>query len=490
MEPQKDARPPTIVGRYEVFDALASGGMATVHIGRLIGPVGFSRTVAVKILHRHCATDPEFVAMFVDEARLAARIRHPNVVTTLDVVSTGEELVLVMEYIAGETLGRLLRGGVPIPPAIVSAVLADALDGLHAAHEAKDELGEPLRIVHRDVSPQNVIVGADGVTRVLDFGVAKATLRQQSTGDGQVKGKLPYMSPEQITRLNVDRRTDVFAAAVVLWEALTGGRLFHGDNPGAIVQRVLKSECPPPSTLVEGLGPDVDEVVLRGLSRSRDERYPTAGAFARDIERVLPPARRSEVAAWVHETAHDALETRARRVAEIERGSASQPRLVPDGEALTTPGGPAGASPLPVTIARDAEGTDATTTSDGPSPGARPRSRWTPALFATTGALLASVLTGLAMRATPREPVAPLARPAVPEPAPSDAPPIAKTALDSPPRPPPTALDPTAAAPTVSSIQPATRPPPRRATGRPTRGCDPPYTFNDAGVKRWKEACL
>jgi serine/threonine-protein kinase len=491
VDPSKDVRPPLVVGRYEVYDALASGGMATVHIGRLNGPVGFSRTVAVKILHRHYAADPEFVAMFVDEARLAARIRHPNVVSTLDVVSTGSELVLVMEYIAGETLGRLLRGGEAIPKAIVSAIVVDVLDGLHAAHEAKDELGEPLRIVHRDVSPQNVIVGADGVARVLDFGIAKATMRQQSTGEGQLKGKLPYMSPEQITRQNVDRRTDVFAAAVVLWEALTRRPLFHGDNPGAVVQRVLKAECAPPSTIAPGLGSDVDEVVLRGLCRTKDGRYPTAHAFARELERVLPPARRAEVAAWVHLTAHDALATRAGRVAEIERGSASQPRLVPVGEALTTPGGPGGGSPFPMTLPRDAEGTDATTTSDEPA-AARPRSRWAPALFAVAAALLASVATAVAMHPSLREPS--LAQPSAP---PRSLPEAASTPLataSSSSTPPSSesarASEPTVPAATTTSVAAGPHAPPRRATTRPPRGCDPPYTFNDAGVKRWKEACL
>jgi serine/threonine protein kinase len=193
-----------------MFGEIAAGGMATVHLGRLLGPVGFSRTVAIKRLHPQYAKDPDFVSMFLDEARVAARIQHPNVVPTLDVVSLEGELFLVMDYVAGESLGRLLRAlrdrGPRVPPRIVGSIMTNVLYGLHAAHEARSERGEPLGLIHRDVSPQNVLVGLDGVARVLDFGVAKAAGRVQTTGDGQVKGKLSYMPPEQIAGGEIDRR--------------------------------------------------------------------------------------------------------------------------------------------------------------------------------------------------------------------------------------------------------------------------------------------
>ena len=236
-----EGRPERVIGRYALYAEIAAGGMATVHLGRLIGAAGFTRLVAIKQLLKNYARDPEFVAMFVDEARLAARIRHPNVVPTLDVVATGGVLLLVLEYVQGESLSRLLHQSVlraDLPsPAIVGSILAGALHGLHAAHEAKNEKGELLELVHRDVSPQNLLVGVDGVTRVLDFGVAKAVGRLGVTRQGVIKGKLAYMAPEQIDGV-VTRRSDVFSAGVVLWEALAGRRLFSGDNEVSIAERV------------------------------------------------------------------------------------------------------------------------------------------------------------------------------------------------------------------------------------------------------------
>src|SRR5215472_1683440 len=231
---------PLVFGRYRLHGVIASGGMATVHYGRLLGPVGFARTVAIKRLHAQFAQDPEFVAMFVDEARLAARIHHPNVVQTLDVVMEGGELLLVMDYVPGESLAHCLRALIsvrtPIPADIVSAIGCAVLHGLHAAHEATGDTGQPLLIVHRDVSPQNVLVGADGVPRLIDFGVARAEGRVQLTREGQLKGKLAYMAPEQLRGTGeVDRRTDVYAAGVVLWETLTRERLFGGDNQGLVM---------------------------------------------------------------------------------------------------------------------------------------------------------------------------------------------------------------------------------------------------------------
>ncbi len=311
-----------VVGRYALYGELASGGMATVHIGRLLGPVGFARTVAIKRLHPQYAKDPEFVSMFLDEARLAARIQHPNVCATLDVVATQGELFLVMEYLQGETLSRMIRAvrnrGEVIDPSVAVAVLAQTLHGLHAAHEAKSERGEALNIVHRDISPQNVLVGRDGVTKVLDFGVAKAAGRFHTTREGNVKGKLPYMSPEQLRGQMVDRQTDVYAAAVCLWEALTGRKLFKGDNEGSVLEQVLFGAIDPPSRWAPSIPATLDALVMRGLERDKTKRFATAREFALSLERAVHPALASDVGDWIETVAGEVLHERAERIAEIE----------------------------------------------------------------------------------------------------------------------------------------------------------------------------
>jgi serine/threonine-protein kinase len=310
-----------VVGRYALHDEIASGGMATVHVGRLLGPVGFSRTVAIKRLHPQFAKEPDFVSMFLDEARVAARIRHPNVVGTLDVVALDGELFLVMEYVQGESLARLLRPlrerGIGVPVPVAASIIVGALEGLHAAHEATSENGEPLGIVHRDVSPQNILVGTDGVARVVDFGVAKAAGRVQTTRDGQLKGKLGYMAPEQITG-QATRATDVHAASVVLWEMLAARRLYHGDNDLQTYSNILAGNLTPPSHFAPGLPPELDRIVMRGLAANPHARFPTAREMARAIQRAVLVAPAADVGDWVERLAGTNLGARARKVAAIE----------------------------------------------------------------------------------------------------------------------------------------------------------------------------
>ncbi len=314
-----------IAGRYMLYGEIAAGGMATVHIGRQVGTAGFSRTVAIKRLLPEFARDPEFVAMMVDEARMVARIRHPNVVPTLDCVAAEGQLLLVMEYIQGESLGRLTKSAriraELAPPRIASAILSGALHGLHAAHEATDDHGMPLQIVHRDVSPQNILVGTDGVARVIDFGVAKASGRVQSTREGKVKGKFAYMAPEQLGSAGVTRQTDVYAAAVVLWETLTGTRLFEGETEAVVLGKVLQGNVALPSRTAPGISPALDAVVMRGLAHDLTTRFASAREMAVALEAACPPATASEVGAWVEKTGGPALTRRAKGVAEIERAS-------------------------------------------------------------------------------------------------------------------------------------------------------------------------
>ncbi|WP_437900505.1 serine/threonine-protein kinase [Sorangium sp. So ce124] len=312
--------------RYTLHGVIASGGMASVHFGRLVGAHGFARTVAIKRLHPQFARDPEFSSMLLDEARLAVRIRHPNVVTTLDSVQADDELFVVMEYIAGESLSSLLREagrrGAQVPQPIGSAIIAGALAGLHAAHEATDEEGAALQIVHRDVSPQNILVGEDGIARVLDFGIARAAVRSQVSRVGQLKGKLSYMAPEQLRGAPLTRRADIYAASVVLWEVLTGRRLFTGECDAEIFGRILEGVVQPPSAYGD-VPKALDEVVLRGLDRDPSRRYATALEMAAALEEALPPASPRAVGAWVEATAGTLLEARAKSLAAIETSQRS-----------------------------------------------------------------------------------------------------------------------------------------------------------------------
>lgn len=276
--------------RFELVAELASGGMATVYLARLSGVAGFQRLVAIKRLHPHLAKEPDFIEMFLDEARLAARIHHPNVVPIQEVGESKSGYYLVMDYVEGDTLARLLaraaQTNTQIPWGVTIRILLDTLAGLHAAHELTDDLGQPLAIVHRDVSPQNILVGSDGIARITDFGVARAASRLSTTRSGQLKGKLAYMAPEQARGGPIDRRADIFSCGIVLWEALALKRLFKGDGEAATLNRVLYDPIAPPSTHRSDIPAALEAVCMKALRREVDERFATAEELADELERV------------------------------------------------------------------------------------------------------------------------------------------------------------------------------------------------------------
>ena len=282
------------LGRYELIKEIGAGGMAHVHLARVVGEGGFERLVAVKVMYEQMARDRDFVAMFLDEARLAAKIRHPNVVGTIDVQRTDDGIFLVMDYVDGLSLGKLLRllrrAGEPMPLGVALRIVIDALNGLSAAHQLKDRDGQPLKLIHRDVSPQNVLIGSDGVSRLTDFGVARAEARLSSTAGGQIKGKVPYMSPEQIASDDFDQRSDLFAAGVVLWEALVGKRLFKADNQLALMHRVLEGDIAPPSSLRDDIPAAIDALCIKALARDPNRRHQSATAFVDAIEEAAAEA--------------------------------------------------------------------------------------------------------------------------------------------------------------------------------------------------------
>jgi eukaryotic-like serine/threonine-protein kinase len=474
-----------IIGRYALYDEIAAGGMASVHLGRLLGPVGFSRTVAIKRLHPQFAKDPEFVSMFVDEARVAARIRHPNVVPTLDVVKTEDELFLVMEYVQGESLARLLRWGrqsgrsMAVPTVV--PVMAGVLHGLHAAHMAKGERGERLGIVHRDVSPQNVLVGTDGISRVFDFGIAKARGRLQTTRDGQLKGKLAYMAPEQLSGGDVGPRTDVYAAAVVLWEALANERLFDGDNEAMLLTRVLEGAKEPPSAYNPEVPPELDAIVMRGLSEWPSDRFDSARAMARELERSIECATPSEIGEWVEELATETLERRAGRVAEIE--SQSEVRaFAPD---VSPSSAPFSAAPFSAATANPhtlGDGTLPSISVVGRRRDQRSKS-WVMGLLAL---LLGGTLAVLFLRTpgTPAEPPPAPAPAAPPAPATSAAPTVAPPAAS-------TAVPSATASARAAGPRPRPPPAPPAAPVAPVapKKCEWKKVYDADGNHTYKEVC-
>ncbi len=281
--------------RYETLFRLASGGMATVFVGTVRGAFGFRQLVAIKKPHAHLVADPAFRQALLREARLASLIHHANVVDVRDVEATDKEVSLVMDYVEGASLSELLKaygGGDdegkverPLPAGVAVRIVLDACAGLHAAHEQTDERGRPLRLVHRDISPQNLLVGVDGLTRVADFGVAKFKRKaESSTVAGVLKGKLAYMAPEYVKGEGIDRRFDVFAMGVVLWEALTGQRLFRGTHAADTLDKLLSHEVPSVSTFVPGLGTAFDAIVGTALAKNPDQRFDNASAMAAALE--------------------------------------------------------------------------------------------------------------------------------------------------------------------------------------------------------------
>ena len=308
---------PVRIGRYELHDEIALGGMAAVHLGRFYGSAGFSRIVAIKRLHRHHAKDPDYVEMFLDEANLAARVRHANVVTISDVVATDEELFLVMDYIPGMTVAQLCRAlgnDEPLPAAIAMRIAGDALQGLHAVHTATDDEGQPLDIVHRDVSPENLLVGVDGVTRVIDFGVAKGRGRVHRTRTGVMKGKLAYVSPEQILGEQLDCRTDLYSMGVTIWRMFAGALPVDGDADVALMHRKVTGELPRLSSRAT-VAAGFDAAVARATMRHREERFESAIAMHTALLADGPaPASTHAVAQWVATIAGGELGKRADRV--------------------------------------------------------------------------------------------------------------------------------------------------------------------------------
>lgn len=317
-------------GRYELLVRHAAGGMATVWVARVRGRYGFERIVAVKTILPQLADEPRFRAMFLDEARIASRIRHPNVAHLDDVGEADGVPFMVLEWIEGDPLSRIsdqaARTGTSIPLPVLLRIAADACLGLHAAHELRDPSGQLLNVVHRDVSHQNLLVTTGGVTKIIDFGVAKAVDRLvEDTRTGLVKGKLEYAAPEYLQKRIVERRGDVWAIGVVLYRELAGRFPFEAESDYALLHAITAGKPPPP--LPPDVPPAVTEVVMRALEHDLARRWPTAADMARALEAALPEkASSTDVAAWANELLAARIEVRRRHLADaLARFEASAP---------------------------------------------------------------------------------------------------------------------------------------------------------------------
>ncbi len=382
--------------------------MAKVYLGRALGVGGFERLVAIKVMHPHLSAEPEFVSMFLDEARLAARIRHPNVVATQDVVQGPEGVLIVMDYVDGPPLSTVLRAvvqaGEQFPIDVVLRIFLDMLAGLHAAHELTGTDGNTLGLVHRDVSPQNVLIGKDGISRLTDFGVAHASARLTTSDGGRLKGKLAYIAPEQTKDGTVDWRADVYSAGVVLWEMLTGRRLFRAENDGGTLRKIMAGEVQPPREIDPTIPEPVEAACLRALAIDRDQRFASAAALgealeegARSLGITIATAR--TVAAFVTAIGAEELEEESRaRLASLPPAPGAEP-------APSLPPAPA----LPRELDSGAQpSTIAGSAVTHPPPGRRSK----PVLLVVAAVVAVVVIVGLLLRSPASAPPTVAAAPA------------------------------------------------------------------------------
>ncbi|HEU0035512.1 MAG TPA: protein kinase [Kofleriaceae bacterium] len=324
-----------MLGRYELVATIGEGGMARVILARQRGPAGFEKVVVIKVIHPRMSDDRSAIGMLLDEARVAAQISHQHVVQTYELGEVEGTFYIVMEYLAGESLHRVLKTaaiGPALDPRMAARIIASAADGLHAAHEQCDLYGRNLGVVHRDVSPGNIVVLYNGGVKVVDFGIAKTQDRvSNTTQHGQLKGKYAYMSPEQIRNEPLDRRSDVFSLGVVLWEALALRRLFHAETiPGTLMQ-ILSTERVPPSMYRPEIPQALDAITLKALAPDPRDRFQTAAEMKRALEDAIWESRcdSSDIHAWMTAVFGDRIRKRQALLTSATRESIPRQDLEP-----------------------------------------------------------------------------------------------------------------------------------------------------------------
>ena len=369
---------PDRFGQYEILERIASGGMAELYKAKRTGVEGFQKIVAIKKILPHLADDEEFVTMFADEAKLAAQLNHPNIIHIYDLgkIQAGGYFI-AMEYVDGRDLRAIQQAGremgVPLPVPLAVYVASKVASALDYAHRRRDAEGHELNIVHRDVSPQNILISYEGDIKLCDFGIAKAASKASKTQSGALKGKIQYMSPEQAWGKPIDRRSDLFSLGVVLHELLTGERLFHGDTDINVLEKVRVAEIAPPSRANPEVPQNLDAVVLKALAREPDDRYTNASDLLRDLDSVLysytPAPGSADVAIYLHrlqaeegavadakarevaQAAHEAepaARKRKSKGAPVSRKTGPAPRPSAPPPAAAAPPGPPPAPPPPL----------------------------------------------------------------------------------------------------------------------------------------------
>jgi serine/threonine-protein kinase len=306
------------LGKYKLVYRFATGGMANLYLGKFAGPDGFEKLVAIKIIHDHLTSNPDFIKMFVDEARLVSRISHPNVAQIIELGRVGRTYFIAMEYVEGESVGAILRRTCP-PVGVGCRIVADAAAGLHAAHELRSAEGDLFNVVHRDVSPQNILVAYGGATKVVDFGVAQARGMLHTTKDGALRGKFGYMAPEQAQSRPVDRRADIYVLGIVLYELTTRRKLFKAESDSETLRKVLENEVTPPTRLVKAYPPALEQIVLRALQPVPEHRYQTARQMQEAIEKFIVSHGDPVLPAHVGELMADIFKDRIEKKKRIQR---------------------------------------------------------------------------------------------------------------------------------------------------------------------------
>jgi serine/threonine-protein kinase len=286
-----EVKKPVRFGKYTLIDRIAVGGMAEIFLARQAGLEGFEKTIVIKRIRPHLSKQPNFVKMFLNEAKLAAQLNHPNIVQIYDLGKINESYFIAMEYIFGRDMRRIIPKadalGIPFPMVYALKIASSVCEGLYYAHQRTDLYGNPLHIVHRDVTPENIFVSFDGTVKVLDFGIAKAANQIEQTRAGEIKGKLSYMSPEQCMGKPLDNRSDIFSLGVVLYEWLTGFKLFTGDSEVAILKSITEGKIYAPSYFKADIPEAVEAILMKALEKDRDRRYQTAWEMQYDLDQFL-----------------------------------------------------------------------------------------------------------------------------------------------------------------------------------------------------------